>query len=246
LATQSVQLAAQTAAAVPVCVAHLGTHLTSARLSAVCAPIAVAIGIVVAYLTLDRFRYHKRLLALLDQLGSYVEPVEKLVLPAEGKSFTQVERNFLALHFYCGTSAVDAFIKEGNGERKSLVFNGGLDSMLSFFVSSTTQWRLDRRLSVMICGFLCMWELLISFILFRSDDPPHWLDASWAMWVPFFVVLLSYLAPVLGFAFGEYTVATASKAVKRWITEETTRQSRAAGMASLGQAPPKRARKPAA
>lgn len=209
-------------------------HLTATKLSAICAPVAVGIGIIVAYLTLDRFRYHNRILDQIKSLDSVIKtPPDLLKNLDDGKPLNQIEKNILAIHFMCGSATVWEKVEK----YKKVIFDGGLDSLLHALLWVLTKTRVDRWAAFVVCCYLCMWEVVVSYILFTSDDPPQWLNDGWSVALSFGTILVAYLIPLLGFGVGELTIHMVSSAVKRWTREENTRQQQAATHADIPSLP---------
>ncbi len=205
-------------------------HLTSAQLSAICAPVAVAIGIAVAYLTLDRFRYHKRIVDLANSLNKVIDTAPNLVRSIEeNKQLTQIEKNFLALHYLCGTTDVAEIVQK----HKSDIFNGGLDTFLRFLLTLLTHWKVDRIAAGALCAFLCLWELYVSYVLFCYDPPPAWFGSNLVKYITFGAVFGAYIVPLLGFACGELVILLIKQSVRRWTEEENVRQTRQAQEATV-------------
>jgi hypothetical protein len=230
-AANAAALAAAKLCAAPAVPLH---HLTDTKLSAICAPVAVGIGIIVAYLTLDRFRYHTRILDLIKSLNSVIKtPPDLLTNLEEGKPLNQIEKNILAIHCMCGNDAVWERAKN----HKDDIFDGGLDTALHFLLWILTKTRLDRWLSLLVCMYLCLWEIIVSYILFTSDDPPQWLGAGWSIVLSFGTTLVAYAIPLLAFSIGELTIGMVRASVKRWTGEENTRQQQAAAGANIPNLP---------
>lgn len=204
--------------------------LTSAQLSAVCAPVAVGIGIIVAYLVLDRFRYHKRIIEQAEKLTSVLKtPTELLRNADENMALTQIERNFLAIEYLCNNTD----LLEDLERHKKNIFNGGLDTTLHALLRVMVHWSIDRWLSIVVCAFLCVVEIIVSYVLFTMDTPPQWMGYAWVRDIAFLAVCISLTVPALSFVIGETIMGVMRSSVKRWIEEETTRQKRSAEVAAI-------------
>jgi uncharacterized membrane protein (DUF485 family) len=173
---------------------------------------------------------------LTEQLKTILAtPVVLLQETLPQRGLTQVERNFIALHVLCESTEIDIEIQD---EKRAIIFNGGLDALLGGLLTLLSKDKRDRQAVFVVCAFLCLMELYVSFVLFTIDPPPQWLANPVVLWISFGAVFLAYIIPLIAYGISELIMWMVRGAVKRWIEEEKTRQAQAAAGAQIAELPP--------
>jgi hypothetical protein len=200
------------------------------RLTPICGPLEVAIGISVAYLGFDRFRYHQRARDILNKIAKAVAPPQVLLDKMLSDGLTQVERDFLAALFHCGDADTIKLIEP----HKPAVLDGEMmKSWLGLAMSWILKKTIDRFAVQIILVILLAIELFIAWAVYVNASLPSWLNGTWVGDLIFVVILLAIVVPALAFCISEWMLSDLRSARDRWVREEKTRQERGAKEAAI-------------
>lgn len=209
---------------------NAASNISATQLSAIGGPNEVAIGICVAYLGFDRFRYHARARALISSVAKNIAAPKDLLDAARKDGLTQVERDILAALYHCGDEDTVALIEPHKAE----VFDGDfMKTAPGVLMAQVLKYKIDRRIVQGLIAILCLWELYRAFVLYTHPEQLGWMGRHWVGWVTFGVVALAFLVPSVAFAISEFMMNGLKSATKRWARDEKTRQERAAAGAGI-------------
>lgn len=219
------ELTGAAAAAAAACVSTMD-------LSALSGPAEVAIGIAVAYLGFDRFRYKARAHDVVAKLSDDVKPQDVLKAALSDGNLNGVEKGMLSIYYY----TVDGEFKKLLDAHKSKIVadNYFWRTIERFLLDCIVKKKLDRRIVTIFLFALCAWELILSWILFGNGNiiaPKYKAAFEWSYYA---FIVFAYAAPGACFLSAEWMMHCIRSAVSDWRSSIMADLAKKAQDAALG------------
>jgi len=200
-------------------------------LSALAGPAEVAIGIAVAYLGFDRFRYQKRVKDLAQNLATELaRPRDVLKASLDDKKITNDEKGLLTLFWFTEDQTFRNQLKEQIEVLKKNVFWNGICFWL---LQALLSWRLDRRIVQVFLVLLCAAELAISWNGYNGGPVWPLLGHRWFETAYFTFIATCYSVPAIGFGASEWMMSLIHGAASSWRDSVMVQLERTASEARL-------------
>lgn len=201
--------------------------LTDTKLSALSALVAIAIGLCVAYLALDKLRHRNELTIQVKRLSEVLDPIQ--VLLSRCKCLTLTERVYLGLEFY---SVNYEFDKDLKINRKD-VNDGSLDSNLEFMLFFITRLQADRWVLKFSASILFVIEFYITIIMLRGNSCEKVINTDWFQLFILFLCAISYIVPAIVSPVAALMLKMCRDAVHRHIKDAKNSQVQQASNATI-------------
>ena len=201
--------------------------LDDVKLSALVALVAVALGICVAYLTLDRLRHRTVLEKQLHKLKKHVNPLSELL--ARMDTLTLIEVWYIKCQFYCKDEATfDQLAKVKMPKKK-----GGMDSLLELYLRVIAFWQVDRWIIKGISFLLFMVLIVLTWAILHGNKCGGFINTDFAQNALLVLVLTSYLVPAVASWVGGIMINMCRNAISEQVEDAVERQQRSAQEASI-------------
>lgn len=222
-----------------VSIADLITPGSAVDIGGFTSPLEVAIGLAVAYLGFDRFRYRKRIRATGERLHADLalpeHVIEKIL---QDEVVSPDEKGLLTLYLFTEDGELLDRLKELEPELKKNNWIWG--TRCYWLMKVLVRWELDRKLVQMFLLLACAFELMIAWLIVSGRSVPG-IETRAFLSTFMVTTAVCYLVPFTGYALSEWMMGDIKKAAAKW--QEGMRI--AALMSARSAAYPKSAVKPA-
>lgn len=208
------------------------------RLGFLSSPTEVAIGIAVAYLGFDRFRYEKRIRNLaIEKARQHVSMKDTYLESIKDGIIDNDEKGIITLYYYGGGDKIRRLLRrpENKAVLKESDFFYGFCTGVMWFL---TIGRLDRRIVQLLLAILCIWVIMVTVVLHGFDDVPLWMDQPWVGLIYYWVVGLAIALPGAFFLLSEFLLLRLNFKIKNWVKGLEVNLAKRAAVAQVGPAPP--------
>lgn len=207
------------------------------RVSFLSSPTEVAIGIAVAYLGFDRFRYEKRIRAIAIQKARRLVSMDEAYVQAlEDNDIDNDEKGIITLYYYGGRDDLRRHLRKEKITQKlkdSDFFNSFCARVMWFL----TVGKVDRRAEQVLLAILCTWVVVVTIVLFSFDTAPTWMGWDWVGYIYYTVIALAIGIPGAVFILSEWMLRAIDKRIQRWVRGLEVNIAKRAGEAGIGPAP---------
>ncbi len=201
--------------------------LDDVKLGALVALVAVALGICIAYLALDRLRHRNELERHVEKLNTFVDPIRDLL--QRKNDLTTIEKCYVSFQYYCKNEDCFKDIKE----EKIKKFDGSVDSVLETLLLFIAFVQIDRWALKVISLFLYAALVWITVTILHGNHCGDWINGNIAEDALMVLVILSYGVPAAASVAGGSMIKMSQDAVKRHIKDATATQTRLSASASI-------------
>ncbi len=229
----------QTATEHTVAIVNLGAAEAASRLGVLSSPTEVAIGIAVAYLGFDRFRYERQIRYLALRKSREVMTVNETLRTAiQDGEINNDEKGILTLFYYGGDEEFRRFLQRKE-IKDVLAENDFFNGRCAFVMKVFAHWRLDRRIEQVLLVLLCGWVVLSTIVLHGFEMPPAWMSHPYVGIAYYLTVSTAIALPGVAFFLSEWMMARIKKHVDSWVKSLKVSLKREAGTMTFGpNAPP--------
>jgi hypothetical protein len=201
--------------------------LDDVKLGALVALVAVALGICVAYLTLDRLRHRTVLEKHLHKLKKHVNPLGELL--ARVDNLTLIEMWYIKCQYYCKDDTTYDQISKVKMPKKK----GGMDSNLEICLKLIAFWQFDRWVIKLISFLLYMVLFFLTWTILHGNKCGNFINTEIAQNALLVLVLASYIVPALASWLGGVMINMCRDAISEQVDDAIERQQRGAQEAAI-------------
>jgi hypothetical protein len=199
--------------------------LSDTKLAGLSSLIAVAIGVAVAYLALDKLRHRHAVEISVKRLAEKLDPVDIIILRLPRLTLT--EKAFFCLHYMAKT--YDG--RRRLAQHKEKYDDGTFDILVRFVLGALSFHQLDRWILKICAIFLCFIELSITCAIVFRNDCNNYINSTAFEYFCIILVLISYIVPCIASPVGSWMITAVEKKVASYIDDVTN--SGIAGAASV-------------
>lgn len=201
--------------------------LTDTKLSALSALVAIAIGLCVAYLALDKLRHRHGLALHVEKLSKEVDGIPLLLLRVD--QLTMIEKIYLGLEYYCVNDDSYDALKVKRNE----FCDGTLDSFLTFLLQVISEAQIDRWALKVCASLLFLIEFYITFIMLDGNSCGAFINTQAFAWATMFLSMASFLIPAVFSPLGSQMLKMCRQTVQRSIKDAKKHQQAQAQTAQI-------------